>query len=400
MGNKVSDRNERRCSSSSVASSSSTVASSSSTVASSSYAVAGPSTLLAAAPHSVLNQDNAEVATNINGGLTNSSLHMNNCDQVFCGVVTVYNSSPGSGSTIQSVTDAVDTPAILGQTTKCNLWRLLCDRRAIVLVMVVCVITAFGSVCVSFWLINVNNGNLNYNTSPVTTTVTSQTSVQLTTTAISPPNLPTSTSSTESTAMQTTLSTATSTQSTLDSTVNPTQSSTPQPKPIKMKLRSDWRALPPKNKSKELSGAIIKRIIIAHTNGASCSQECSQRVREIQMENAQLNDIPYNYLIGDDGFVYEGLGEEFQGEHTSTLNGSSFNDIGICVAFIGTFEDQRPSEVQLDTFDNFIRVFVSIGKIDKEYKIFSQDQLRKMNETGALRAAVKEMNEQRFYDGE
>lgn len=75
--------------------------------------------------------------------------------------------------------------------------------------------------------------------------------------------------------------------------------------------------------------------------------------------------------------MYEGRGEKLQGEHTSTLNGSSYNDIGICVAFIGTFEETQPSVTQLETFHNFIVTFVSRGIIDSDYKIFSQDQLKK-----------------------
>lgn len=70
---------------------------------------------------------------------------------------------------------------------------------------------------------------------------------------------------------------------------------------------------------------------------------------------------------------------EFQGEHTSNPNATSYNDIGICVAFIGTFEVNQLSDNQIRAFNSFISYYVKSNVIDEDYKLFSQHQLMKMS---------------------
>ena len=125
----------------------------------------------------------------------------------------------------------------------------------------------------------------------------------------------------------------------------------------------------------------ISRIIIAHTadERTSCftEEECKQRVKMIKWNNIALNDIPYNFLIGGDGSVFEGRGLRFEGEHTENVDGSNFNDIGICVAFIGTFNETKPLDKQIEGFHNFTVQYINEGLITEDYKIFFQDHLAK-----------------------
>lgn len=53
------------------------------------------------------------------------------------------------------------------------------------------------------------------------------------------------------------------------------------------------------------------------------------------MDTKHWNDIGYNFLIGEDGNVYEGRGWDVKGAHSRPYNGKS---IGICV--IGDFESE------------------------------------------------------------
>lgn len=87
-----------------------------------------------------------------------------------------------------------------------------------------------------------------------------------------------------------------------------------------------------------------------------------------------LGDIPYNFLVGDDGFVYEGRGFRHQGVIPDSQS-ASFGETGLIVAFIGTFFDRPPSRRQLDTFDTFLEQQVGRAMIDRNYKLFSEDQL-------------------------
>lgn len=50
------------------------------------------------------------------------------------------------------------------------------------------------------------------------------------------------------------------------------------------------------------------------------------------MNNNGWDDIGYNFIIGEDGNVYEGRGWKYLGTHAPAYNGQS---IGICV--IGDF---------------------------------------------------------------
>lgn len=144
--------------------------------------------------------------------------------------------------------------------------------------------------------------------------------------------------------------------------------------------------------------SIIKRIIVTHTTGPSCKDNCRRRVQNLQKRNRTLNDFPIDYFIGGDGQAYNG--SLYQSEQLSILNGSPSNVIGVYVAFIGTYRDSKPSKLQLETFDKLIEQLVREGKIDKDYKIFIQDQLKKMKKTAnALKDAIRDKYKEKFFDG-
>jgi len=142
--------------------------------------------------------------------------------------------------------------------------------------------------------------------------------------------------------------------------------------------RDEWCGDPPKEGIPYLRG---NDIIVMHTaDGDECftSSDCRARVRQIQKAHAELKDIPYNFLIGSDGKAYEGRGFRFEGEHTSNPNGSNYNDLGIGIAFIGTFESKQPSSKQMKIFDTFIKTGMYQANIQDWYTIFLQDQLVKV----------------------
>ncbi|KAG5676715.1 hypothetical protein PVAND_006528 [Polypedilum vanderplanki] len=159
--------------------------------------------------------------------------------------------------------------------------------------------------------------------------------------------------------------------------------------------RDEWNANPTNSNISRLHFP-IKRIIIAHTGGRYCFEEidCKNLVKEIQNENSHLDDIPYNYLIGEDGKIYEGRGFEFQGEHTSNLYGTEFNSIGICIAFMGNYQSLSPI---LTPLIKFIDYYLSYKVIDEDYKLFSQDDLIIRDDKAyALKDAIKGMDN--FYE--
>lgn len=114
-------------------------------------------------------------------------------------------------------------------------------------------------------------------------------------------------------------------------------------------------------------------------------------------------DIPWNFLVGDDGNVYEGRGFRFQGEESQ--NGSvisSFNDIGIHVAFIGTFinENDNPSFSQVMTFEAFLTDSVRRDFVVQNYTLLSQDQLLQTDPFAAGLLRALEDERKHFYASE
>ncbi|KAL7027126.1 hypothetical protein ACKWTF_005316 [Chironomus riparius] len=138
----------------------------------------------------------------------------------------------------------------------------------------------------------------------------------------------------------------------------------------------------------------IKRIIIAQTLGQFCTNKtnCISTVKSMQTQNSGLDDIPYNYLIGGDGRIYEGRGIEYQGQHTSNLDATEYNSIGICIAFIGNYQSIAPNSSQISLLTEFIDFYKEKGSIADDYIIVLQDDL-KFNpiKANALNTEIKKL---------
>jgi peptidoglycan recognition protein LC len=112
-----------------------------------------------------------------------------------------------------------------------------------------------------------------------------------------------------------------------------------------------------------------------------------------------LKDIPFNFLIGGDGNAYEGRGFTHEGEIPESNSTSSFNDVGIIVAFIGTFDKQRPSETQISTFKAFLENSLGKDFVTRNFALVAQDQVTNSNLPAlGLLEVLKEFDE--FYERE
>lgn len=84
-------------------------------------------------------------------------------------------------------------------------------------------------------------------------------------------------------------------------------------------------------------------------------------------------DIPYNFLIGGDGALYEGRGFDFNGELPS--NRSTFQNIGLVVAFVGDFSTQRPSHKQISAFNQFLTNSVNRDFVSRDFILLEAEQV-------------------------
>ncbi|KAI8482616.1 N-acetylmuramoyl-L-alanine amidase [Branchiostoma belcheri] len=114
----------------------------------------------------------------------------------------------------------------------------------------------------------------------------------------------------------------------------------------------------------------VPKVVIHHSTGGTCSDQasCSAKVRGFQnyhMDSNGWGDIGYNFLVGNDGNVYEGRGWDQVGAHAYGQNHVS---IGIC--FIGEFTNQKPNSAAIRAAKNLISCGISLGKISSTYSLY------------------------------
>lgn len=165
--------------------------------------------------------------------------------------------------------------------------------------------------------------------------------------------------------------------------------------------RSEWTKNPPLGD--KFLKIPIKRILVGQTDDSELcfiKEECIQRIQAIDAKKSvYLKDIPWNFLIGADGNVYEGCGYRYEGEHTMDFNASDYNDIGIGIGFIGNFSVTSLQPQMIQAFQKFIIKSIVNNLIFADYMLFFQDQLvHKENIANMLGGALKEM--ENFYDCE
>ncbi|XP_021052480.1 peptidoglycan recognition protein 4 isoform X2 [Mus pahari] len=107
-------------------------------------------------------------------------------------------------------------------------------------------------------------------------------------------------------------------------------------------------------------------LVIHHIPGLECHNKtvCIQKLRELQAYHIRNSwcDVAYNFLVGDDGRVYEGVGWNVQGSHNQ-----DYNNISLGVAFFGTQEGHSPSPVALSAMKGLISYAVKKGHLSSKY---------------------------------
>lgn len=147
--------------------------------------------------------------------------------------------------------------------------------------------------------------------------------------------------------------------------------------------RLEWVAQPPSEPASPLN-LPVPYVIILHTATENCSDQatCVYHVRTIQtfhMESKGWWDIGYNFLVGGDGFAYEGRGWKSEGAHTYGYNAKS-----IGIAFIGTFNKYMPPERQIKAAKQLIEMGVKKGYIMENYKLLAHRQLTTTQSPGEV----------------
>ncbi|XP_054259117.1 peptidoglycan-recognition protein 2-like [Macrosteles quadrilineatus] len=143
--------------------------------------------------------------------------------------------------------------------------------------------------------------------------------------------------------------------------------------PFQLITRADWGAQEVEYDCEELQSPVEVVQIVSDTESDHCYTrgECGETVQEIQKVHIQqdnLQDINFNFVIGGDGNVYEGRGwkrkvQQHQNWQTNICNNLVIGFVG------GDIIANPPSNVVFQAFHEFIVHFAEEGKLSKEKHI-------------------------------
>ncbi|CAH1780357.1 unnamed protein product [Owenia fusiformis] len=147
---------------------------------------------------------------------------------------------------------------------------------------------------------------------------------------------------------------------------------------VEIVSRAEWNASEPKGTTNFTGNKPYATI--HHTAMARCFDlaACKRQIKVIQdfhQNNRSWWDIGYNFLIGEDGRVYEGRGWYSKGAHA----GLPFNNLAYGISIMGNFMTFLPDKKALDAFKNLVQCGIDNGRIQSNYSLIGH---RQANEPG------------------
>ncbi|KAM6223642.1 peptidoglycan recognition protein 1 [Rhynchocyon petersi] len=145
--------------------------------------------------------------------------------------------------------------------------------------------------------------------------------------------------------------------------------------------RREWRATASAC-SQKLSQP-VRYVVVSHTAGATCDSPalCQQQVRNVQyyhMQELKWCDVAYNFLIGEDGLVYEGRGWDTKGDHA----GPAWNPMSIGITFMGNYNDRVPPARALRAAQNLLACGVAQGALLPYYEVKGHQDVQQTRSPG------------------
>ncbi|XP_003406514.2 peptidoglycan recognition protein 1 [Loxodonta africana] len=132
--------------------------------------------------------------------------------------------------------------------------------------------------------------------------------------------------------------------------------------------RKEWKAMA--SQCRERLNLPVRYVIVAHTEGSTCASPalCEQQARNVQyyhMREKGWCDVGYNFLIGEDGLVYEGRGWNTKGAHS----GPTWNSKSIAISFMGNYMERVPPARALRAAQNLLACGVARGALSPRYEV-------------------------------
>lgn len=84
----------------------------------------------------------------------------------------------------------------------------------------------------------------------------------------------------------------------------------------------------------------------------------------------ELPDIPFNFMIGDDGNIYDGRGFFSQGDIPRSNGSHILLNFALVIAFIGDYSEEKPSANQTENFFRFLDSSAQRDMIDNDFVLW------------------------------
>lgn len=147
---------------------------------------------------------------------------------------------------------------------------------------------------------------------------------------------------------------------------------------MKFISRSQWEACEPRHPLEEFGDSPAQYIIIGQCcSKAPCTDttECCANMRRLQlfhMNDKEFDDVAFNYVVANDGIVYEGRGHQWR-----AATAKRWNDVAYGVAFMGQFDaDSEDCQKALKAAQLLLKYLCSESKLDEEYVLYGLRQVR------------------------
>lgn len=139
------------------------------------------------------------------------------------------------------------------------------------------------------------------------------------------------------------------------------------PPEFKVFSRKEWGSEDPKVLINPLEKP-VKRVNVFYSDTSECHavEECKQIIRQLQRSTISqgADDISFNFLVGGDGNIYEGVGIIAQGHHT---HGHNHDSIGI--ALIGQQTEGEAPKNMMQTLQLFLNQLIEQNYLTADYKL-------------------------------
>ncbi|XP_014366543.2 peptidoglycan-recognition protein LF isoform X1 [Papilio machaon] len=143
--------------------------------------------------------------------------------------------------------------------------------------------------------------------------------------------------------------------------------------------REMWLAQPYENNGTTKLFDPLKLVVIQHTVSPRCERFilCAAELRNMQawFISQYHYDIPYNFIIGNDGRVYEGRGWGIEGAHTL-----GYNRCSLGLGFIGDYREELPvhsrvTDLQIKRAKMILEEGVKLGYLAEDYVVLGAKDL-------------------------